>query len=136
LRNFIDQAVLAIYFPIIVFSATACFLYLANVLIPAIRSKTFRFERHAVALTAVSALLAHLTESSYYSFVRIINSAHEFMNFLPFIAPMKLIILFSSILAVAVYNKAVFGAQNLLKLNLIALAVWLVSFVALVFLND
>lgn len=124
------------YLPIALFSGTACWLYIARGLWPALRNGTFKLERHAVALAATAALLAHFSETLFYFAMRIDkdNMSWLLVNF-EVVAPMKLIILFSSVLAVAVYNKAVFGVQNLMKLNLLALAVWAAGFVALLIWN-
>ncbi len=135
MSSFVDQAILALYIPIVAFSGTACWLYITRVLWPAIIRRHFTLKHHAVALAATFALLAHFTENVYYGIIRIDDRFVSYMGKLEFIAPMKLIILFSSILAVAVYNKAVFGAQNLLRLNMIALVLWLGSWIVLLWLN-
>lgn len=132
----IEQAILALYIPIVFFSGRACWLYITRALWPSIQHKTFRLERHAVAVAATAALLAHFIENTYYGVIRIDDEDFgQWMSALAVIAPMKLIILFGSILAVAVYNKAVFGVQNLMRLNLISAGMWLASWALLLYFN-
>jgi hypothetical protein len=128
----IDAMILALYAPIVMFSGAACWLYLVRVLVPAIRHGTFSLERHAVALSAIAALLAHFIESLFYGLGRYDFEYQYLWARLEWVGPMKVVILFSSVLAVAVYNKAAFGKMNLLRLNVIAFGAWLAFYVFLI----
>lgn len=132
----LKQAVLALYIPIAVFSGIACWLYFANVLVPTVRSGQFSLRKHALAVALTASLAAQFIGSMFYGLARIGDEYAWLLNRVEYIAGLKLLILFSAILAVAVYNKAVFGAQNLLRLNMIAIVIWAFSFVALLTWNQ
>lgn len=127
LQDIIEVVVLGMYVPIIVMSGAACVLYIARVLYPSIRGRYFHLQTHAVALSAVMALAAHFSENLYYGFSRFNSGMTWIRDFLPMVGMMKLLILGSAVLAIAVYNTAAFGNPNIKRLVGQVLALWLVG---------
>lgn len=126
--SIIDAIVMGMYLPISIMSGIACFLYITRILLPAIQSGDFSLKEHAVALSAILALAAHFAENVYYGVSRFNVQIYDLMNdFLPMVGAMKLLILGSSILSIAVYSKAVFGRTYLNKLTWVTLVLWLIG---------
>lgn len=126
MMDLIQIIVLGMYIPIIVMSGTACTLYVFKVLWPSIKGRYFHLQTHAVALSAVMALAAHFSENVYYGIGRLQADWYQWMSgFLPMVGLMKLLILGSSVLAIAVYNTAAFGNPNIKRLLGHVLLLWL-----------
>ena len=124
--------ILSMYLPIIVLSGAACFLYITKILIPAFRGGYFNFEKHTVALAVIMALLAHFSENVYYGIGRMNGELFGWMtNQWAMVGVMKMLILISSILTIAVYNRSRFGISNISKLIHLAVVLWTSTAVSL-----
>ena len=121
----LQAVIMGMYLPIIILSGAACFLYITKILIPAFRGGYFNFEKHAVALAAITALLAHFSENVYYGVGRVNGPLFDWMtNQWAMVGAMKMLILVSSILATSVYNKSRFGISNIGKLICLVIVLW------------
>lgn len=128
----LQAVIMGMYLPIIILSGAACFLYITKILIPAFRGGYFNFEKHAVALAAITALLAHFSENVYYGVGRVNGPLFDWMtNQWAMVGVMKMLILISSILTIAVYNRSRFGISNISKLIHLAVVLWTSTAVSL-----
>ena len=123
----IDQAVLGMFLPVVLFSGAACWLFLTRLLLPALRKGDFNLEVYAVGLSAFFSMSSHFTENVFYFMVRVglLPNAVDFA--MPIVGFMKLLILFGALLAVAVYSKALFGRAQLTQLAESALGFWMLG---------
>lgn len=124
----IDLAVLGLYFPIVVFSGWALWLYLARVLYPAIQRRVFSLRDHALVVAIALALAADLSENLYYGTARLDAEWYFYLtNALPAVGLGKGLILAAAVFAVAGYKKAVYGEAKLSRLVLFAFLLWVAS---------
>ncbi len=120
----IDALVLGIYAPIVVFSGIACYLFLSRLLIPAMKEGSFSVDQYAIGVSACAALAAHFGESLYYGVPRWVGEWDRFNDFLVGVGLLKLLILVSSVFAVAALSQAATSATHLGRLTVIAAALW------------
>lgn len=65
----ISAIVLGLYITIVTFSTAACYLFVARLIIPAIRNRRFSFDSYALGLATVFSLAAHAIENAYYGLI-------------------------------------------------------------------
>ena len=121
----IQTVFMGVYLPIVILSGMACWYYVTKALIPAVKGRYFNLETHAVALAAIMGLFAHFSENFYYGIGRIKTEWFDWMtNQLLVVGMMKIVILASAILFIAVYNKSRFGGPNFAKLLTLTIVLW------------
>lgn len=95
----LEALVLGLYVPIVLFSATACWLVVTRLILPAYRKGKLDVEHYAVGGSLVFALAAHLSENLYYGAARWFGKFEMLNDQLLFIGAWKLLILISLVLA-------------------------------------
>lgn len=129
----IDFAVLALYPPIIFFALWAVWLYGGHVIWPAVREGMLNVRDHALPIALVLTASADLVENTFYGYARIDKEGYNHLTtVLPFIGPMKIVILIGTMFAIAGYQKAVYGATRMAQLITLAWCMWCTSFLVLV----
>lgn len=128
----IDMIVLALYPPVVFFAAWAVWCFGANVLLPAYRMGSLSVRDHALPIALVLVATADLVENLFYGYARLDpNGYAKITGVLSAVGPMKTLILFGLIFAVAGYRKAVNGTADLGRLIAWAVGLWLLTFVVL-----
>lgn len=127
-----DVAVLALYPAIVVFAGWSVYLYGFRVIWPAWRMGELRMRDHALPMAVVLAAGADTAENLYYGASRLIPDGYLLAGFtMSAVGPMKAVILFAGVLAVAGYKQAVTGRSVLSDLACKACLIWAASFVVL-----
>ena len=131
-----DNFVLALYPPIIFFSAWSIWLYAVHVLLPAYRAGKLSTKDHALVLALVFTGFAHLAENIFYGYARLDPEGYSSLTrILGIIGPMKVLILLGMVFAVAGYKKAVNGELGLRMISAIAVFIWVASVTVIYFLG-
>lgn len=127
MADLIESLVLGLYAPIIFFSGLACWMLLTRLIIPSLRDRSFSLDRYAIALSAVFALAAHLTENTYYGAARWVGKFYVLNSQLLIVGAWKLLVLASAVLACAALSKATTDATYIARLTGVALSAWAVA---------
>ena len=121
----VDLIVLGMYVPIVIFSGSAAAMFWTRLIWPALREKRLEISKYAIGISATFALAAHALENSFYGILR--WHSHwwtEWASFLPIVGLWKLLILASSVFAVAALRQEDTTHKSLVQLCGLVLALW------------
>lgn len=128
--NALELAVKGLYVPIILFSGAACWLFIARLILLAWRLGKLDVQHYAVGISAVFALVAHFAENIWYGSARWFGKFELMNNQLIFVGAWKILILCSTVFAVAALQSGHSDQRTLLKVSLWALACWAFGIIA------
>ncbi len=124
------DAVLALYFPIVVLSLPALWLFLTRLIFPLLRARTFDIDRYCIGMSAVTSLTAHALENPYYWLIRAFPQQFGWLNqaYL-FVGLWKLLIIASCIFALAGLSHAITDRAQLGRLTFLATLLWIFGYI-------
>lgn len=120
----IDALAHGVYLPIVIFSGIACWMLVWRLVIPAIRHRGLRLDDYAIGVSASFALGAHFFENVWYGGARWFGAFESLNNALVGVLAWKVLILASSVTAVAALSAAATDGPHIGRLAAIAAVVW------------
>ena len=110
-----------------IFSGVSCWLLIVRLLFPAWRAGRLDVKHYAIGISASFALAAHFAENAYYGSARWFGQFHSLNDQLIYVGAWKLLILFSTVFAVASLNAATSDSANVKRVLALALFTWAVG---------
>lgn len=123
----IDLIVLGMYVPIVIFSGAAAAMFWMRLIWPALREQRLEIGKYAIGISATCALAAHALENSFYGILRWNSHWREWADFLPLVGIWKVLILASSVFAVAALRQEATTHKSLVQLCALVLAFWVLG---------
>lgn len=130
MKNLLELAVLGLYVPIILFSGAACWLFIGRLILPAWRLGKLDVQHYAVGISAAFALAAHFAENVWYGSARWYGKFEAMNHQLLFVGAWKLLILCSTVFAVAALQAGHSDQRTLGRVTVWALLCWAIGMVA------
>lgn len=130
--NEFSPLLIAVYGVLLVFSATATYLYGRHVLWPAVRSKSFRLREHGLVVALVCAFGADSVEALYWGVSRTSDELYTQMSYAaPAVGGLKVLILLGSLFAIGQYVSLIRKREVMSDLIGLAFGLWLLFAVLL-----
>jgi hypothetical protein len=127
-----NAAFLAVYVPLVVFAAYACWLYARHVLWTAWRADRLSVREHGIVVGMVFAYAADMTENVYYGIGRVSRPFYETISWsVPHVMSMKSLILIGALFAVGGYYQAVHDRGVMWALVAFAFVLWFWAFIGI-----
>lgn len=125
-----------LYVPIIVLSATAAWLLLVRLVVPAIRERQFDLERLSFGLGALFAMASHTEENIVFGLGRWFLPLRHLLTDLHWAVIGKLMIIAGAVLTLGALTRAQTTRAHLGGLTVLALLLWALGSVLAVWLAD
>lgn len=125
MKYLLEVAVLGLYAPIIIFSGLSCWLFMSRLILPAFRRGKLDVEHYAIGVSATFALAAHFAENVWYGTARWFGQFAMLNDQLIFVGAWKVLILISTVFAVAALQVGTSNKATLGRVFRLALICWL-----------
>ena len=122
----------ALYVPVIVFALLAAFVFIRNVIIPAIERKQLSIRHHGLAMAISTGLIMDAAENTYYGLGRL-NSQWfpSIQHTYPAMIGIKISVMSTSVIALVTYFRIMekpFGFRHII---IAGAFMWAIAFMAL-----